>query len=113
MAPLLVWQAIDAGGDQDQDGGGDDVHEDAIHTAAGADGEALDHGGHDGQQHAGHRAIGEGTDQDRDIGRVILQEGSAGEDGEMDQVDQHDRDGHQHGHRGQLTNFCLHKKTLP
>lgn len=85
----------------------------------GAHRQPLDHCGHHCQQNPRQRPISKGPDEDGDIRRVIFQEGGRGEDGEVDQVDQHHRHRHQHSHHCQFADFLgpldlfslIHKNT--
>ena len=98
----LLSAAVDVARDEDEGAGRDEVHQDAVEAALRADRQALDDRCDEGQEQTGERAERERTDEDRDVRRVVLEEGHRGEDREVDQRHQDDRDGDQHAHLGQL-----------
>ena len=98
---LLIEEARD----QHEGAGGDDVHDDAIDAAGGADGKPLHHRNDDG----GHQAVpgteSKGGDHDGDIGGVVFQKLGGGEDGEVDKEYEHDGEGGQQAELGQTAEF--------
>ena len=86
---------------------GDDVHDDAVDPAGGADGKPLHHRNDDG----GHQAVpgteSKGGDHDGDIGGVVFQKLGGGEDGEVDKEYEHDGEGGQQAELGQTAEFGI------
>lgn len=89
------------------------VHHEA-HPAVDAQDKGLHQGSHQQDEQAGDRPIQQGADEHRHVRHIVLDEADGRDDGEMDEHDQHHRDGGQHAHLNQSDDIgadFFHNKT--